>query len=324
MFPNVRLLIAAVVASVVALSCGFAMFATFRVNHAPLSRLATGAAPLQLAAGNPITSVAMPTAAELFGSRFPLNNGDVAGASVQVAPPQPKRDDSVEPPSAVATTATITTTGPETEPAEPAQPAPVAQAPAAEPVAQIPEPDAKPNEVAATTPSEPAAGRAPPARRTCATAPIEAPAALRRRLRQRSRRQSKLCPPSQPRPRNKPAKNPTKNPIPTPQQRLRPNRHLRRPPERPPTGTALLPRRSALAKHARSPQPSASQPVSVARSWRRRATLPPGRNAPAKPARPSSRSASLQVSAPHSYRRRAIERRPIFGVGLMAARAETT
>ena len=53
MFPNVRLLIAAVVASVVALSCGFAMFATFRVNHEPLSRLATGAAPLQLAAGSP-------------------------------------------------------------------------------------------------------------------------------------------------------------------------------------------------------------------------------------------------------------------------------
>jgi hypothetical protein len=166
MFPNVRLLIAAVVASVVALSCGFAVFAVFRVNHEPLSRLPAGAAPLQLAVGNPMPSVAIPAPADSFGNRFPLNNGDAAGASAQVAPPQPERDDSVEAPSAVATTATITTTAPETEPAESAQPAPVAQAPAAEPVAQIPEPRVKPNEVATTTPSEP-----PPA------APIEAPQA---------------------------------------------------------------------------------------------------------------------------------------------------
>ena len=161
MFPNVRLLIAAVVASVVALSCGFAVFATFRVNHEPLSRLAAGAAPLQLAAGNPMPPAAIPAPADSFGNRFPLNNGDTAGASAQVAPPQPERDDSVEPPSAVATTAATTTTAPETEPAEPAQPAPVAQAPAAEPVAQTPEPDAKPNEVAATTPSEPPPHRRP-------------------------------------------------------------------------------------------------------------------------------------------------------------------
>jgi ribonuclease E len=157
MFPNVRLLIAAVVASVVALSCGFAVFAVFRVNHEPLSRLAAGAAPLQLAVGNPMPSAAIPAPADSFGNRFPLNNGDAAGASAQVAPPQTERDDSVEAPSAVATTATITTTAPETEPAESAQPAPVAQ---------TPEPDARPNEVATTTPSEP-----PPA------APIEAPQA---------------------------------------------------------------------------------------------------------------------------------------------------
>src|SRR6202030_422948 len=152
MFPNVRLLIAAVVASVVALSCGFAVFAVFRVSHEPLSRLAGGAGPLPLAGGNPVAPTAIPAPADSFGNRLPLNNGDSAGASAQVAPPQP---DSVEAPSAVATTTTITTTAPETEPAEPAQPAPVAQSPAAEPVAQIPEPDAKPNEVATTTPSEP-------------------------------------------------------------------------------------------------------------------------------------------------------------------------
>src|SRR5579864_5970705 len=115
MFPNVRLLIAAVVASVVALSCGFAVFAVFRVNHEPLSRLAAGAAPLQLAAGNPMPPAAIPAPADSFGNRFPLNNGDAAGAPAQVTP-RPERDDSVEAPSTVAA---ITTTAPEAEPAEP-------------------------------------------------------------------------------------------------------------------------------------------------------------------------------------------------------------
>ena len=86
MFPNVRLLIAAVIASVVALSCGFALFATFRVNHEPLSRLATGAAPLQLAAGNLLPPAATPGPADSFGNRFPLNEDDAAGASAPEAP----------------------------------------------------------------------------------------------------------------------------------------------------------------------------------------------------------------------------------------------
>lgn len=52
MFPNVRLLTAAVIASVVALSCGFGLFAALRVNREPLARLPSVAAPLQLAASN--------------------------------------------------------------------------------------------------------------------------------------------------------------------------------------------------------------------------------------------------------------------------------
>jgi hypothetical protein len=48
MFPNVRLLIAATIASVVALSCGFAVFGALRVNHDPLARSA--APPLRLLA----------------------------------------------------------------------------------------------------------------------------------------------------------------------------------------------------------------------------------------------------------------------------------
>src|ERR1700730_16524002 len=104
MFPNIRLMIAAVAASVVARSCGFAMFATFRVNHEPLSRLAAGAAPLQLAARNAAPGVAMPVRAGSFGNRFPLHQADSAGASTEVTPRQPGRDDSVEPPRAVAST----------------------------------------------------------------------------------------------------------------------------------------------------------------------------------------------------------------------------
>src|SRR5579862_9479696 len=123
MFPNVRLLIAAVVASVVALSCGFAMFATFRVNHEPLSRLPTGAAPLQLAAGSPTPIAAMPAAADSFGARFPVNQAETLGAPAAAAPepePEPDRQDGVETPSAVAN---ATASAPETKAAEPDQPA---------------------------------------------------------------------------------------------------------------------------------------------------------------------------------------------------------
>ena len=92
MFPNIRLMIVAVAASVVALSCGFAMFAAFRVNHEPLSRLATGAAPLQLTARNPIPSAAMPAAAESFGVRFPVDETAIGGPPAAAAPPEPDRE----------------------------------------------------------------------------------------------------------------------------------------------------------------------------------------------------------------------------------------
>jgi hypothetical protein len=141
MFPNVRLLIAAVVASVVALSCGFALFATFRVNHEPLSRLATGAAPLQLAAGNPIPSAAPPASADPFGNRFPLNQAGIASASTEARPSQPEHDDSVEPPST-----STAATAPDTNAAEPEHPAPEQPA-----VAQAAEPK---QDEAAVTPSE--------------------------------------------------------------------------------------------------------------------------------------------------------------------------
>ena len=52
MFPNVRLMVVAILAAIAGISCGLGLFATFRVNHEPLARLAEGSPPLQLALNN--------------------------------------------------------------------------------------------------------------------------------------------------------------------------------------------------------------------------------------------------------------------------------
>src|SRR6516162_9965752 len=52
MFPNVRLMVVAILAATTGISCGLGLFATFRVNHEPLARLAEGSPPLQLALNN--------------------------------------------------------------------------------------------------------------------------------------------------------------------------------------------------------------------------------------------------------------------------------
>jgi hypothetical protein len=164
MFPNVRLLIAAVVASVVALSCGFAMFATFRVNHEPLSRLATGAAPLQLAAGSPPPVAAMPAAADSFGVRFPVNQTETAGAPAAAAP-EPDHQDNIEAPSTVASTAARAPAAKAAEPDRPPLEQPAPEQPPA--VAQAPEPT---QDEAAVAPSEPPPG---PADAAAAAPPVE-------------------------------------------------------------------------------------------------------------------------------------------------------
>jgi hypothetical protein len=48
MLPSLRLLIAAMLATVVVLMCGFGVFATFRVSHDPIAHLPAAAAPSQL------------------------------------------------------------------------------------------------------------------------------------------------------------------------------------------------------------------------------------------------------------------------------------
>ena len=279
MFPNVRLLIAAVVASVVALSCGFAVFAVFRVNHEPLSRLAAGAAPLQLAAGNPMPPAAIPAPADSFGNRFPLNNGDAAGASAQVAPPQP------------ATTASKRRAQ--------SPPPPPSQRPRLRPSPQnrrsprrwrkhpqpsrsrkSPEPDAKPNEVATTTPSEP-----PPPRRLKRRRP-------RRTLPQPSRHQSKLRPPRKLRPRNKPVRNQTLRPTHTATTTT-----AEPPPPEAPRKAAHRHRLAAKAQRARQARaiaPTVSQPAGIGGPF-----VPPPSRLVARPPRPRHARATVQpVSQP--------------------------
>jgi hypothetical protein len=107
MFPNVRLMIVAVCASVVALSCGFGLFAAFRVNHEPLARLPPVAAPAQHAADNPAPP-AVATATETFGTRFQVNrqnsNADVEDTG-SIAPPSPAVPVAAVPPEVAAVTA---------------------------------------------------------------------------------------------------------------------------------------------------------------------------------------------------------------------------
>jgi hypothetical protein len=52
MFPNARLMAVAILAAIAGIGCGLGLFATFRVNHEPLSRLAEGSPPLQLGLDN--------------------------------------------------------------------------------------------------------------------------------------------------------------------------------------------------------------------------------------------------------------------------------
>jgi hypothetical protein len=53
MFPNVRLMVVAILATIAGIGSGLGLFATFRVNHEPLARLAEGGPSLQLAVDNP-------------------------------------------------------------------------------------------------------------------------------------------------------------------------------------------------------------------------------------------------------------------------------
>jgi hypothetical protein len=85
MLPNVRLMIAAIFASVVVLVCGFGMFAALRVNHEPLVHLAPATAPLQLAADNAATPSTVVAAGEPFDRRFQISEPHDGGGTSALA-----------------------------------------------------------------------------------------------------------------------------------------------------------------------------------------------------------------------------------------------
>ena len=110
MFPNVRLMIAATLASVVALICGFGMFAVFRVSHDPFVRLPAATAPLQLVADNAAKSAAGFASGEPFDRRFQVKASPDAATQANAAAAAPELRGTSEP-----------RVEPETAPAMPAQ-----------------------------------------------------------------------------------------------------------------------------------------------------------------------------------------------------------
>jgi hypothetical protein len=93
MFPDIRLMIAAVLTSVVALSGGFGVFAALRINHEPLSRLPSATAPPQLVPDN----VAGP--AVISGGPSPASEPQTATAFAEESVRESARNDGAEMPS---------------------------------------------------------------------------------------------------------------------------------------------------------------------------------------------------------------------------------
>jgi len=167
MFFNVRLMIAAVAASIIVLVCGFSLFAAFRVNHVPLSRLAAGTPPLTLAADNAVPAAPSAPGGTPLDARFQLMPAQVAGAAAPDAsapvaaartPPAGSRPEDNVAAQAVASDAAATSSA-DTPPAQ-EKGTPPAQTAATEPAATT-EPAAKPDDVAAVPNPAPAAPTAP-------------------------------------------------------------------------------------------------------------------------------------------------------------------
>lgn len=82
MLPNVRLMIAAMLASMAVLICGFGMFAAFQVSHEPLVRLPSASAPQQRSADSLAAPMAY-AAPEPFARRFQIGEASNAVEAVE-------------------------------------------------------------------------------------------------------------------------------------------------------------------------------------------------------------------------------------------------
>jgi hypothetical protein len=114
MFPNVRLMIAAMLASVVALVCGFGMFAVFRVSHEPFARSPAATASLRLVADNAAYSSTGLASGVPFDRRLQVAAEPSVGATTDM--PEATGEHEAE-----AETAPATASAPEPNPAAPEQ-----------------------------------------------------------------------------------------------------------------------------------------------------------------------------------------------------------
>lgn len=87
MFPNVRMMIVAMLASIAAVMCGMGMLAAIGINHEPFTRLPGDRPPVQLVFDHTVPS--RDPAAAPFGVRFQVDA-------------QPANDDEAAPPAPVA------------------------------------------------------------------------------------------------------------------------------------------------------------------------------------------------------------------------------
>ncbi len=174
MFPNVRLVIAATVASVVALICGFGLFAAFRVSHEPLVRLPPAVAPIQLVADNAARLSTTVAAAEPFDRRFQISAAPNIHENVSSPARGPDLHDDVE----------FTPGGPLVAPAAGAPAAPDARTASVEPEDAAAPPALQPAEApaaaedSATNPAPMSEPPVPPPETGSATASNDADRAL--------------------------------------------------------------------------------------------------------------------------------------------------
>ena len=94
MFPNVRLMIVAVLASIMGIVCALGLFAEFRVSHDSFLRETNAGAPLQLGSGGPPATLI--SAAATFGIRFAAPPPTVSAVATDVAAAPQAADHAIE------------------------------------------------------------------------------------------------------------------------------------------------------------------------------------------------------------------------------------
>lgn len=179
MFPNVRLVILAVFASIMGISFALGLFAEFRVSHDSVVRESNVSAPLQLGS-NDAAPLAVVNTAATFGIRLPANApplGTLAaterGAATEIAKPNTAAPPAAEPatPPAFSASAAATPAVIASAPAPALPPASSASAATTAPlIASAPEAASPP------TPSASAAATATAAVIASAPAPAAPPA----------------------------------------------------------------------------------------------------------------------------------------------------